>query len=88
MDWKPNDRFDLMALSNTTRDLVEGSSNLIEDILEITTLPFLDTRESCHSMRIVMTPERFMFLGETISNEHDLDHSNYNKATSDKDSEN
>ena len=36
MDQKPNDRFDLRELSDTPREPLEGSSNPIEDILEIT----------------------------------------------------
>ena len=43
MDRKPNDRFDLMELIYTPREPLEGSSNLMEDVLETTTSSLLDT---------------------------------------------
>ena len=60
----------------------------MEDIPEITTSSLLDTRESHRSGRIVKAPNRFTFLGEAISDELDLDPSNYNEAISDKDLKN
>ena len=88
IDRKPNDRFNLRELSDTPIEPLEGSSNLMEDIPEITTSPLLDTRESCRSGRIVRALDRFMFLGEAVFDEHDLDPSNYNESIYDKDSEN
>ena len=58
----------------------------MKDAPKITALPFLDTREPHHSGRIVRASDRFMFLEEAISDEYDLDPSNYNEAISDKDS--
>ena len=37
MDQKPNDRFDLWELSDTTKESSEGSSNPMENVLETTT---------------------------------------------------
>ena len=36
MDLKPNDRFDIGELSDTPREPLNESSNLVEDVLEIT----------------------------------------------------
>ena len=83
---KSNDRFHLRELSDTPRKSLEESSNPIEDIPEITTSSLLDTRESRHSGRIVRASNRFMFLGEVVSDELDLDPSNYNEAIFYKDS--
>ena len=52
----------------------------MEDISKLTSSPPLDTRELRYIERIVKTFERFMLLGETVSNEHDLDPSSYNEA--------
>ena len=60
----------------------------MEDVLEITTLPRLYTRESRRSGRIVRAIHRFMFLGEAVFDEHDLHPSNYNEANYDKNSNN
>ena len=86
MDRKPNDRFNFRELSNTLREPLKGSSNLIEDVPNTTTLSLLDARKSLRNERIVRTPGRFMFLGESVSDEIDLDPSSYNKAIFDKDS--
>ena len=88
MDRKPNDRFDFRELSDTPREPLEGSSNPMEDIPKTTTSSLLDTQEPRRSGRIVKASDRFMFLGEAISDELDLDPSSYNEATSDKDSKN
>ena len=60
----------------------------MEYVPKTTILPFLDTREQRHRGRIVKAPDQFMFLGEMVSDEHDLDPSNYNKAISDNDVKN
>ena len=88
MDWKANDRFNFRELSNTPRDPLEGSSNTMENVLKTIASPFLDTQKSRCSGRIVRATDRFMFLGEVIFDEHDLDPSSYNKVICDKDSEN
>ena len=74
IDWKSNDRFDLRELFDTLKEPLEGNSNPMEDVPEIITSSLLDTRES-NSGRIFRAPNRFMFLGEVVSNELDLDHS-------------
>ena len=56
----------------------------MEDVPKITTSPLSNIRESRRSGRIVKTPDRFKFLGETIFYKHDLDPSSYNEAISDK----
>ena len=84
MDQKPNDRFNLRELSDTPRKPLEGNSNSIEDVSEIIVLPLLDTRESRYSGRLVRALDWFMFLGETVSDEHDLDPNSYNETISDK----
>ena len=88
MDWKPNDRFDFKELSDTPRELVVGRPNSMNDILETIISPLLDIRESRLSGRIVRVLDRFMFLGEIVFDEHDLDPSSYNEAISNKDSRN
>ena len=45
----------------------------MEDVLEITISSLIDTREPRRSERIVRAPDQFMFLGETVSDELDLD---------------
>ena len=79
-DRKPNDRFDFRKLSNTPREPLEGSFYPMEDVPEITTSPFLDTREPRRSERIIRAPNWFMFLGEFVFDKHDLDPNNYNEA--------
>ena len=88
MNWKPNNRFDLMELFDIPGEPLEGSSNRMKNVSEITTSSLLDTRESLCGGRTIRTPDRFMFLGETISDEFDLDPSNYNETIYDKDLEN
>ena len=56
--------------------------------LDITSLPLLDILESRHSGRIIRDPNKFIFLGESVFDEHYLDPSSYNDAIFDKDSEN
>ena len=77
-----------MELSDTPREPLEEMSNSMEDVPETTTLSLLDTREPRRSERIVRATNRFMFLGEVISDEYDLDLSNYNESISDKDLKN
>ena len=60
----------------------------MEDVPKITILSPLNTRESRRSGRIIWVPDRFMFLGEVVSDELDLDLSSYNESISDKDSRN
>ena len=60
----------------------------MEDVLETTQLPLLDTLELRRSWRIVKAPDWFMFLIEFVSNEYDLDPSSYNEDISDKDLKN
>ena len=60
----------------------------MENVLETTASSLLDTREPRRSGRIVRVLDQFMFLGEAISNEHDLDPSSYNEANSNNDLEN
>ena len=88
MDQKPNDRFYFRELSDTPREPLERSSNPIEDVLEITILPLLDTREPRRNGRIVRVPDWFMVIGEVVFDEHDWDPSSYNEVIFDKDSEN
>ena len=88
MHQKPNDRFDHKELSDTPRNPLEGSSNSMEDVLKTTTSSLLDTRELRHSERIVKAPYRFMFLGEALYDEFDLNPRNYNEVIFDKDSRN
>ena len=78
----------MMDLSDTPREPLEGSSNLMDDVPKMTVSPLLDTREPRRSGRIVKIPDQFMFLVETVSNEHDLDPSDYNETISNKDSKN
>ena len=85
MDRKPNDIFDLKELSDTPKEPLEGSSNPMEDVLKITASTLLDTREPHCSGRIVRTPNQFMFLGEVVSDELNLDPISYNEAIFDKD---
>ena len=85
MDRKPNDTFNFRELSDTLREPLERNSNSTEDVPETTVSPLLDTWEPRRSGKIVRVPNRFMFLGEVVSDEHDLDPSNYNKVISDKD---
>ena len=56
----------------------------MEDVSKTTIFSLLDTRESRRSGRIVKVLDRFMFLGEVVSNKHDLDPNRYNNAISDK----
>ena len=88
MDRKPNDRFDFRELSDTPKEPLEGSYNPMEDVPKTIASPLLDPRELHHSGRIVRVPDQFMFLGEVVSDEHDLDPSSYNDAIFDKDSKN
>ena len=75
MHRKTNDRFDFRELSDTPIELLKGRFNPIENVLKITTSPLLDTLEPRCSGRIVRALDRFMFLGESICDEYDLDHS-------------
>ena len=79
---------DLKELSDTPRKSLEENYNPIENISETTTSPLLDKRESRRSRRIVKAPNRFIFLGEAISDEHDLDLNNYNTTISNKNAKN
>ena len=88
MDQKPIDRFNFRELSNIPIKLLAESFNLVYNAPNTTAPPLLDTLEPRHSGRIVKAPYKFVFLREVISDEHDLDPSNYNKAISDKDFEN
>ena len=63
MDQKPNDRFDLRELFDTPKEPLKGSSNPMEDVLEITISRLLDTQEPRHSWKIVRALDRFMLLG-------------------------
>ena len=83
MDWIPNDIFDLWELFDTPREQLERSSNPMKDVPKTTT-SLLNTREPPHSGRIVREPNWFTFLGETVSNELNLDSSPYNEAIFDK----
>ena len=85
MDLTPNNRFDLRELSDTLREPLEGSFNLMEEVPETITSSVLDTQEPCRSGRIIRAPGQFMFLEEVESDELDLDPSSYNEAISDKD---
>ena len=80
MDQKPNDRFDFRELFDTPREPLEGSSNPMEDVTITSTSPLLDTREPYHNGSVVRAPDRFMFLGDVVSNEHDLDPNKYNES--------
>ena len=60
----------------------------MQDVSDHTIPPPLDTLEPHCSRRTARAPDRFMFLGEAISNEHYLDPINYNETISDKDLEN
>ena len=77
MDQKTNDRFSFKEEQTIPKEPLKGSLNSIEDVPKATVSSLLDTRES-----------RFMFLGEVISDEYDLDLNRYNEAISDKYSEN
>ena len=88
IDRKPNNKFDLNELSDTLRQSLEGSFKPMKVVLETTTSPLLDTQQPRRSGRIVRALDRFMFLGEAVSDEYDLDPNSYNEAISDKDSEN
>ena len=70
----------LMELFDTPKEPLEGSYNPIEDVLETSTSSLLDTWELHPSGRIVRAPDRFMFLGDVVSNEHDLDPNKYNES--------
>ena len=85
MDQKPNDRFNLKKLFDSPTEPLVGSYNSVQDVSDTTVTPPLNTLEPHRSGRNVRAPDRFMFLGEAISDEHDLDPSNYNEAISDKD---
>ena len=60
-------------MSDTPREPLEESSNVMEDILETNTSSLLDTWQSRRSDKIVRAHDQFMFLGEAISDEYDLD---------------
>ena len=75
-------------LSYTPREPLEGSSNSIEDVSEITISPLLNIQEPHRSGKIIKAPDWFMFLEEVVSYEHDLDPNSYNKAIFNKDSGN
>ena len=88
MDQKPIDRFNLRELSDTPIKPLAGSSNPVQNVPKSTDPPPINILEPRHSGRIVKAPNKFMFLRESIFDEHDLDPSNYNEDISDKDSEN
>ena len=88
MDRMPNDRFDLRELSDTLRETLKGSSNPKENVLETTILSLLHTREPHSCGRIVTVLNQFMFLGEVVFDEHDMDPSSYNEPIFEKDLEN
>ena len=52
----------------------------MEVVLENTTSQFLDTREPRCGRRIVKALDWFLFLGETVYDEIDLDPSSYNES--------
>ena len=54
-------RFDL-RVSDTHIELLEGSSNPMEDAQETPTSSLIDTRDLHCSGRIVKAPDRFIFL--------------------------
>ena len=54
MEHKPNDKFDIRELSDTSRDPLEGNYNPMKDVSK-TTPSCLDTREARRSGRIVRT---------------------------------
>ena len=60
----------------------------MENGLETTDSSLLVTRESRRSGRNIKVPDWFMFLGEVVFDEYDLDPSNYNEVIFDKDSKN
>ena len=65
MDRKPNNRFDFREFFDTPIDPLEGSFNPMEDVLEITVSPLLDTQESCRCGKIVKAPDRLIFSRES-----------------------
>ena len=67
---------------NNPREPLVGSSNSMEDIPKTIVSPLLDRQEQHRSGRIVRASDRFIFLGKTIFDEHDLDPSSYNVAIS------
>ena len=69
---KSNDRFNLRQLFDTPTELLVESSNPMWDVSNTTGLPPLDTLEARRSGRIVRALDRFMFLGEVIFDEYDL----------------
>ena len=56
----------------------------MEDIPKTTISPVLDTQELHHNGRIVKVHDRFIFLGEVVSDERDFDPSSYNEVIFDK----
>ena len=56
----------------------------MEDVPKTTASPLLNTLKPHFSGRIFKEPNQFMFLGESIFDEYDLDPNNYNEAISDK----
>ena len=85
---KPNDRFNFRELFDTLREPLEGSSNPMDNVLKTTASSLLDTREPRRNVRIVRVPDWFIFLGEVVSDKHDLDPNSYNESIFDKYSEN
>ena len=53
MDQKPNDIFNFREFLDTPRELLEGSSNPIENVPKTTISSLLNTRESHRSGKIV-----------------------------------
>ena len=53
MNQRPNDRLDLKEFFDNPRETLEESFNPMEDVLGTTSSSLLDTREPCHSGRIV-----------------------------------
>ena len=60
----------------------------MDDVPETTTSSLLNTQEPRHRGKIVKAPDRFMFLGQVIFDELDLNPSSYNESISHKDSRN
>ena len=86
MNRKPKDSFNLKELFDTPTKPLEWNSNPVENVLETITSTLLDTRTPGRSGRIVRVLHRFMFLGEVVSDEHNLHPTKYNEAIFENDS--